>query len=454
MRHLSLRGRVAVGLALLLGALPAGTARAQDAPERVSARREDLDSVRTVFLARERSFLPDARAAFERRIAALRDSVPVLGDEALITRLAAAVATAGNAHTRLYLLRNRTALRRYPLRVWWFGDGLYVVRAHEAQRDLLGGRIVAIAGRRTADVAALVAPLYAGNASWARYISTYTLTSPEILRGLGLIDSSGMVQIDIQTRTGTRVRRTIEPLPLERTNDPTEAWWDLTPAHPGRGGPWRSALSADTTRLPLYLQHPMRNYWFEYLPADRLLYVSYNRSQDDANGETTAAFGERLLGEIAARDPRKIVVDLRFNTGGNLDLAEGLFRRLGALPLARERGRLFVITGRATFSAGLYQAALLRETSRAVFVGEPVGDVLDFWSEGGNIVLPRSRLTVHFADRFHSYSTREYPERRPYVRDLSIDGPLLDVPVELTIDQYLAGRDAALDAVRAYRAAR
>jgi len=439
--------------ALLAVAMTAAVAPlpAQSPPDRAGAWREDLDSVLTVFLPRDRSFSPEAREAFRRRVLGLRDSAGVLRDEEIVTRLAVAVTGANNAHTRLYLLRNRTSLRRYPLRVWWFGDGLYVVRAKEEHRDLLGGRITAIGGRPVAEAAARVAPLYTGNASWTRYLTTYTLTSPEVLRGVGVIEGEGTVEMEVATRDGRRVRRTVEPMPLNRTSEPTEAWWDLFPGHPGRDGPWLGALAADSARLPLYLRNPGQNYWLHHLPEQRLLYVSYNRSQDQRGGETTAAFGERLLAEIAARRPEKLVVDLRFNTGGNLDLAEGLFRRLAALPLAQEPGRLFVITGRATFSAGLYQAAVLRELSRAVLVGEPVGDVLDFWSEGGNVLLPNSRLTVHFADRFHSYSPAEFPERRPYVRDLSIPHLNVDVPVEATIEQYLAGRDPALEAVIAYR---
>lgn len=417
---------------------------------RVAALSEDLDSARTGFLGRDRSFSPHARTAFAARMVSLRDSAPLLDDDQIITRLATAVATARNGHTRLYLLRNRTSIRRYPVRVWWFGDSLYIVRSAPADSDLVGARVVSIGGQPIAKLAKLVAPLYAANRSWRRYISTYTLLSPEILHGLRVIPAAGAATIVAVAPNGRRLTRALEPLPLVRAGDATEAWWDLSPAHPGRWGPWLDVLPLDTAQLPLYLRNPRRNYWLQYIPANRLLYVNYNRSQEDSS-EATSAFADRLFGEIQRTNPAKVVVDLRFNTGGNLDLAEPMIRRLAALPLARERGRLFVITGRATFSAGIYHAALLRELTQAVFVGEPVGDNLDFWSEGGNFVLPNSKLTLHFADRFHSYSRREYPERRPYVRDLSLKSLDPDIAVETSFKQYLAGRDPALDAVIKFR---
>ena len=436
-------------LALLLSLLQASPAD----PARERAWREDLDSAVTVFLAKDRSFSPAARRAFERRVRGLRDSVAVLEDDALIVRLAAAVASAGNAHTRLYLLRNRTALRRLPVRVWWFGDELRVVRAREEHADLVGARLTHLAGRPVREVARLVAPLYAGSAGWKRYMSTYTMTSPEVLHGLGLRADTSGVEIRAVTRGGGTVRRVLVPLPLQKTNEPTEAWWDLGPMHPGRQGPWTSPLPSDTARLPLYLRYPTRNYWTAWLPESRTLYLNYQRAQDQPGGETTRAFGERLLAEIAERAPARLVIDLRFNTGGNLDLAEPLFERISELPLARERGRLFVIVGRTTFSAGITPAVALQERTRGLFIGEPVGDVLDTWSEGGNIVLPNSKLTMHYADRFHSYSNVEHPDYKPYVRDYSLPRFRIDVPVSPTFAQWVAGKDPAMEAILRWRAA-
>ena len=116
------------------------------------------------------------------------------------------------------------------------------------------------------------------------------------------------------------------------------------------------------------------------------------------------------------------------------------------------KGRLFVIMGRATFSAGLYSAAWLAQHTEAVFVGEPAGDVLDYWSEGGNIQLPHSGVTVHFANGFHGYSKRSYPEREPFFEDLSVESLEPDLPVSFSFADWRAGRDPALEAIAERRA--
>jgi C-terminal processing protease CtpA/Prc len=146
---------------------------------------------------------------------------------------------------------------------------------------------------------------------------------------------------------------------------------------------------------------------------------------------------------------KKVVVDMRFNTGGNLDIAKTFMEHLGAL--ARKRNmKVYVITGRATFSAGLFHAMQLRQYANAILVGEPVGDELDFWSEGGNVVAPNSKLSFHYADRFHSMSPVERPELKEYLvtgSDLSVKNPKPDILVNMTVRDYLLGRDPALEAI-------
>ena len=70
------------------------------------------------------------------------------------------------------------------------------------------------------------------------------------------------------------------------------------------------------------------------------------------------------------------------------------------------------------------------------------------WSEGGNILLPNTHLTLHYANGFHSYTPIEHPEFKPYnYPDLSVTEVGPDIQVEATLEQYLAGKDPALDAI-------
>ena len=412
--------------------------------------REDLRFAVDTFLARDRSFSPEARQQFRTAIAELQRTVEGKTDDQIIVELAKAVALAGNAHTRLYLLRNRSELRRYPIRVWWFADGLYVVRATPEYSELLGARILRIAGRNVEQVKQQVVPLFAGNASWRTYMSAYTMTSPDVLIGLGLIAADGIAEIEFTNRHGKKGKRRLEPLPLRKTDQPTESWWDLCPTRPRDDGSWLSALSLDAARLPLYLQNTERQYWSQYLQTERLFYIQFDRSGNAPTGPSLSEFGKRALTELQSAAVNKIVVDVRFNTGGDLSIGRPFINQLTAF--AKEHQiKVYVITGRATFSAGIFHAMQLRQNVNAILVGEPIGDVLEIWSEGGNLLTPNSRLSLHYADRLHSYSPLERPEFKQYLvtdTDLSITNATPDILVRMSAGDYFAGRDLALEAIK------
>jgi hypothetical protein len=163
--------------------------------------------------------------------------------------------------------------------------------------------------------------------------------------------------------------------------------------------------------LPLYLRHPDRYYWHEYLTDRQALYVRYFRSQQLASGLSLSEYVQAIVRELEGKAVTRVVIDLRFNTGGDIGLGRAAMDTLRTL-VREKRAEVVVISGRATFSAGLYHLAEWK-TWGARIVGEPAGDDLDFWAEGGNIILPNSGLYVHYANGFHGYSRREYAHLSP-----------------------------------------
>src|SRR5262249_37701609 len=134
------------------------------------------------------------------------------------------------------------------------------------------------------------------------------------------------------------------------------SWQDLSPLAMTGTRRWPAALAPQAERLPLYLQHPERAYWFTHVQESGLLYFQFNRSESDAAGQSFEAFGDSLIAFGRSTPIRAVVVDLRFNSGGNLVVARDFVERLAREKWVDTPGRLFVILGRCTFSAGLYHA--------------------------------------------------------------------------------------------------
>ena len=409
--------------------------------DRVEAWTQDLDALEKRFLPVDRSFSPGERALFLEALSELRSDLPKLSDAQVTMRMASAIAIAKNPHTRLYLLRNRTELRRMPIRLWWFSDGLYVVRTREEHRKLLGCRVDTIGGKPARLARDMVAPAFAGTPSWIDYKSVYSLTSPEALQGMGVTAAANMVEYGL-SGCAAAGRVTLMPLPLVRSQDAVEAWWDLSPLHPGAGEGWVQALQSSKGKLPLYLRNPTLNYWFEYLPESGTLYFQYNRAADMMS-EKAAAFSERLLAEFERHPVKQLVVDLRFNTGGNLTLASGLMNKLQERTQEMKR---WVITGRTTFSAGITPVASWREAGDVTVVGEPVADTMEFWAEGGNIKLPNSGYDAHFANGRHSYSQADCPLGL-HCHKLSAPSVDPDIIASASWAEYRAGKDPAMSLI-------
>lgn len=409
--------------------------------DREEAWQQDIEALTDRFLRYDYSFTPAEKELFREEIENLDKQISELKDSEIIVRMASAVALSDNAHTRLYLLRNRTELRRLPIRIWWFSDGLYVVRTTSTNRNFLGCRVDEIEGEPVHHVREQVSNAFAGNSSWTDYKSVYYMTSPEILHGFGIASDPENIEFSFSECKSNRFNHTFSALPLIRSGDSIEAWWDLSPNHSQED--WIQILDDSDVTVPLYLRHPNRYYWFEYIEKEKLLYFQYNRASEIAD-EGITSFGERLLNELDKKPVHTLVIDLRFNTGGNLGLAEDLMTKLQQRSKDMYR---FVITGRAIFSAGITHVASWMEDGNVTLVGESVGDELDTWSEGGNIILPNSGLTAHFANAFHSYSKHPCPKNVPCFLDLNSPELRPDIPTSTTWTEYTTGIDAALDTV-------
>ena len=108
---------------------------------------------------------------------------------------------------------------------------------------------------------------------------------------------------------------------------------------------------------------------------------------------------------IAAADSagaERFVLDLRLNGGGNGD-----FNKLIFLPLIKSRydvpGRLYVLTGRRTWSAAQMLVTEMQKYTTAIFVGEPTASRGNAYGDSYRIVMPNSGVTVRVSTLWWQY---------------------------------------------------
>ncbi|MEO7455847.1 MAG: hypothetical protein ABIY52_06250 [Gemmatimonadaceae bacterium] len=170
-------------------------------------------------------------------------------------------------------------------------------------------------------------------------------------------------------------------------------------------------------------------------PQQRAVYAQLNMVTD-VTGETLEEFGERIAERVRATHPRALILDLRLDRGGNMDLRFGFVREL--IKAETDSTRLFVLVGRGSFSATQAIIDDLDRFSNAVLVGEPASSRPNGYGDSYRIVLPNSGLTVRTSIKWHQVDD----SNRPYTA--------IDIAAPPTFASYVEGRDPALEAALAY----
>ena len=353
---------------------------------------------------------------FTSDIAALEAEISKLSDAEIVLRLMKLVASANVAHNVVQTPIGLGFFSRLPITFTWYADGLAVMGAASGYEKALGTRVLKIGGKTPEEILAALTPYVAHeNDIWVRESSTQLLRARAMLDHLGVTDSEGRVVFTLE-KPGD------EPFTLTvPTGDPR-----LTI------GTTDEVLHLPT---PLFRTHPRSFYWHQYLDDSGTLFIQYNVCANDPKSPF-ADFARAVLADADSKSVKRVVIDLRWNGGGDSrvirPLKSGLAGRLGKL------GSIYVLIGARTFSSGADNAMELRDALHAKLVGEPTGAKPSSYGEVKYVTLPNSKLKVQFTSKWFGSESKSEPQTL-----------VPDVPAPRSLADALAGRDPALEAALA-----
>jgi len=415
-----------------------------------TAQQQDLEHFRH-YLDLNRTFTPEARTRLLQLLEQNEARAGSLTPAQFSLAVAEMAALADNGHSRIApggMARSHTHL---PCRLYRFADGYYVIRARPACADLLGAKVLQIDGRPIEVIADAMYRYFSGPRNhYDQYASPFFIESPELLHAAGLASAPDRATLHVLLQDGTN--RDVELIADPANRDGPRIWGSefLSP-HPveRESGDWRPLIT-DEKYLPLFLRDMNRPFRSEYL-KDKGIYYAQFRSNVDEDGFSITKFMDHLRTDIRAQRPRQIVLDLRFNQGGNFVVTASFMKELAVLTDSIEH--VYALTSAWTFSAGIVSLALLKEHGgdKVTIVGEAVGDRMRFWAEGGNLALPNSLLNISYSTGLHDYThpcTGEpgcFWVMYFFPTHLKTLDP--DVMVPYTFDDYISLRDPALERV-------
>jgi C-terminal processing protease CtpA/Prc len=117
-------------------------------------------------------------------------------------------------------------------------------------------------------------------------------------------------------------------------------------------------------------------------------------------------------------------------------LIEGLQKR----PQLSDKGRLYVLIGRGTFSSGMMAAVRFRQDLAAILVGEGSGSPPNEYGEVESFILPNSNIQIEYTTKFF----RLIEDSDPQMLEP-------DISVQLSIADLLSGHDPVFETALKHR---
>lgn len=392
-----------------------------------------------------------SKEQFETSVKNLHERIPGLPDHEIIVEMMKIVAAIGDGHTSLFPPdKGKYPFHQIPVMFYEFKEGLFVRAAPNKYRQAVGRKVVKIGDKTVEEARQLiktVAP--ADHELTHRWTGPVYLTIPEVLYNLGMTGDLNKITVELEDEAGTRSLATFdaEPFDLNKRRDKVE------------DKDWVSARDKAGSPTPLWLKDPNNQYWFEYLPDRRMVYFQFNQilnkgmkipgmpeldelfKSPDGSTETIAEFCRRLFGFINSHDVEYLVIDLRLNNGGNSFLNQALVHEIIKSEKINQKGRLFTIIGRRTYSACQNLSTDLERETQTILVGEPTGSKPNFIGEDNHLVLPYSGLMGSISNRYHQHSILS-DDYRYWIAP--------DIAAELSIKDYTSNVDPAMTAILDY----
>jgi hypothetical protein len=430
---------LAVSIAAACGAASAQPAAVLDPAQRA----QDIAAFRKGFFDLDRAYAPAARAQAQQRLAALEAAKGPMDAARLTVALCQVAALADNGHSTCYYPRPPVVTLGFTA----LEGGYAVTAAPPGQAELLGARLVAIDGKGMEAIRPALRSLFGGVNGRRDLRGADTLGRPALLHALDLAKTGDTATYRLRLIDGRTAERRLGPTKRGADWATPPAAWAL--AEPDKAFRWRDAPELDAV-------------------------VAQMRHNHDEPNQKAADFLKDAEDARVRLGRKNIVLDLRPNGGGDfLSTRDVMLAWPARLPPG---GRIVVVMGAETFSAGISSAAYLKQAGgdRVVLAGEAPGDRMSFFAEGRLAPLPNTGAEVLPATQRDDYANgcRGYddcfvtlaqpgsptgtPQPAADYLDKTFGRAPLTIPnldpqirAPWTVADYVGGRDTAMDAIAA-----
>lgn len=349
----------------------------------------------------------------------LKTKIFSLSDEQVIVELMQIVGSLGNGHNLIIPTSpNKGALKKLPIQFYQFNDGLFIVDAEEGLEEWIGYKVDLIGNTPAAEAIQKTNAVNArDNDMQTLWLGPYYAALPGVLKGLGIIEGANNVNLTLSDSKGNIKKVSLNPID-----------WNFA------GFPILPKLKKENQ--PLFLSKTEDFYWSKVLPEHNAMFVQFNLVQQKMD-LSFMDFNVKLREDIKTNNSQNLILDLRFNSGGNGAILPPVLKTLMLFESLRPEGKIFVLMGRGTFSAAQNLLTEITKYTNPILVGEPSGSKPNHIGEAGWFKLPYSGLMGLISTQFHQTSKAE--DFRIWIAP--------HIPISLSSTDYFNGNDKALNII-------
>jgi hypothetical protein len=188
----------------------------------------------------------------------------------------------------------------------------------------------------------------------------------------------------------------------------------------------------------------------QYFEKDSIYYLQYNKcwskEYPPKYGDPKKAkdfpsfekFEKDVFQTIKNKPVKKLIFDMRFNGGGISNQGTAFINKLKDCKAINQKGKLFVITGKQTYSSGIVNVMDFKHLTQAIFIGEETSGKPNHYGETANLVLSNSGLQI-------SYSTKYFKNS-----DIDTNSFKPDILIETNFSEYKQGIDPVFEYIKQY----
>jgi hypothetical protein len=351
---------------------------------------------------------------FYGRLEDLKSQVELLSDEAILFYLMNLITSVNDAHTTICYYD--WTFNLIPIQTFLCDDGLVILGAHERVKHLIGKTVLAINEFKVQEIIGdLSAFIPHENESWLKEKIPEYIVNADLLKFIGRAVSEDSVIISYLDQ-GIEKNEKLFTVRSNYIANIRMAWYFDKPGF----------------ELPAAWRFRQKKYWYQYYNKEKAGYFQYNQCLETPF-ESFSIFSDRFFQFLSQHELRALIFDVRFNQGGDSDLFSNYFSPKLESFVNSHQLKLVTITGRRTFSSGLWVAIEMKKKYNCLLIGEPPGNKPDHYGDQGQFVLPHSKLRINYSKRYWELTGDHKDSLVP------------DIYMPVLSSDILAGRDRFLE---------